>query len=195
MVGKDRVHPHVPGRNLQDITALRFMSQAEEVRACPVGTPQAEGERTIIKAPPHAEPMTLGVESEHRYQQQVQKLRLATVAVAEHRLGNVEAIEVHAGLRRPRGKPKPPVEEGMQYRQVTRFPHHVREMQQRHRVYFPLAADVAGHTPGGHELALQQQGLADAGAGALQFGVADLPACRAQRTTKKVVVRQGAGRG
>ena len=195
LVGKDRVHFHVPGCDLQCITALRFMCQADKARACPACTPQAEGKRTVIETATHAEPVALGVESEHRHQQQIQKLRLATVAIAEHRFGNVEPIEVHAGLRRPTGKPKPPVEEGMQYRQVTRFTHHVREMQQRHRVYFPLATDVPGNTPGGHELALCQQCLADAGAGALQFGVADLPACRAQRTTKKIVVRQGVGSG
>src|SRR3569833_3336063 len=58
--GRDAVEWHVPPLPFQCRYALKVMGDAEQSRFAPVATVAQIGERAIVKAPAHAEPVARG---------------------------------------------------------------------------------------------------------------------------------------
>lgn len=88
--------------------------------------------------------MTGAVEAKQRGDDQVQPLGFDDAIGMAGWFGYAKAIGPHGHVWRPGRKPESSIQKGVQYRQVTLFAQGEGQVQQRHGVEFPLAADIGG---------------------------------------------------
>ncbi len=94
------------------------MSEADQPRSLPVSSVAEEGQAAIVEARPHANPMTLGVESDQWHQNQIQALRGHNLTVSRSGLEDVEAIAPKSRLGVDAHKPEPARGVRAQHRQI-----------------------------------------------------------------------------
>src|SRR3569833_581793 len=70
--GRDAVEWHVPPLPFQCRYALKVMGAAEQSRFAPVATVAQIGERAIVTAPAHAEPVARDIEGDQRQQHEAE---------------------------------------------------------------------------------------------------------------------------
>src|SRR3569833_3128181 len=138
--GRDAVEWHVPPLPFQCRYALKVMGDAEQSRFAPVATVAQIGERAIVKAPAHAEPVARDIEGDQRHQHEVEYACVDDRQPRAYRFRYAEDVwcERVAGVIRRKAQALVRHDDG----QITLLAHGPRAFQQRAQGQFAVAGEI-----------------------------------------------------
>src|SRR3569832_2505764 len=138
--GRDAVEWNVPPLPFHCRYALKVMGDAEQSRFAPVATVAQIGERAIVKAPAHAEPVARDIEGDQRHQHEVEYACVDDRQSRAYRFRYAEDVwcERVAGVIRHKAQALVRHDDG----QITLLAHGPRAFQQRVQGQFAVAGEI-----------------------------------------------------
>jgi hypothetical protein len=140
-LGDHRVQGHVPGFGLDPVDALALVREADEPRPLPIAAAAQERETAIIEARPHADPVTVVIESDQGHQDKIKAMGRQDLPVAAGGFGDAVPVWAQWLAGSMANEPKPSGGMAAQHGQVP-APVAVESLNEGPRVELAACRDI-----------------------------------------------------
>jgi hypothetical protein len=148
MLGHDQVQGDVPWSHWQPRHTLALVGDADQAGTPPMVPMGEVAQGPIIVAAAHAQPVTVGVESDQGDQQEFKGPGEAQPAIASGRFRDAKAVQAHGVTRAVGKEPKPRVRVRAQDRELPDLAPGLGQVEQGSRVDLAIGGPVDTDPPG-----------------------------------------------